>query len=65
MDQKLTDFGHDGTNLPVRCCAFSTATSLEPLLAVGGDSGSVSVWSLEKRRLRTMTPGAHDSKVIR
>ena len=43
---------------PVRSCAFSTGQG-EPVLAVAGDSGTVSVWSLEKRRLRTLVTGAH------
>ena len=43
----------------MRSCAFSTGQG-EPVLAVAGDSGTVSVWSLEKRRLRTLVTGAHD-----
>ena len=58
-DVKVVDFGHDGSGKPVRSCAFSTGQG-EPVLAVAGDSGTVSVWSLEKRRLRTLVTGAHD-----
>ena len=49
-DVKVVDFGHDGSGKPVRSCAFSTGQG-EPVLAVAGDSGTVSVWSLEKLSL--------------
>ena len=34
------------------------------MLAVGGDSGTVSVWSLEGKRLRSLITGAHDGAVV-
>jgi len=37
---------------------------MSPWVAVGGDSGTVSVWNLEGRRLRTLLTGAHDGAVL-
>jgi len=64
-DKTVMDFGHDGAKRPVRSCAFTSGSSHgEPLLAVAGDSGTISVWSLEKRRLRTVLVGAHDGACL-
>lgn len=62
-DKPVIDFGHDGSGAPVRSCSFSTGQG-EPVMAVGGDSGTVSVWSLEGKRLRTLITGAHDGGVV-
>lgn len=59
IDQYVTVFGHDGSKKPVRDISFSTGRG-EPLLAAIGDSGTVSVWNLERKRLRTLIVGAHD-----
>lgn len=62
-DKTVIDFGHDGSGRPVRSCSFSSGQG-EPTLAVGGDSGAVSVWSLEGKRLRALVAGAHDGVVV-
>ena len=61
-DKTVVDFTHDGSATPIRSLSFTTGNQ-DPLIAVGGDGGSVSVWDLEKRRLRTIMPGAHDGRV--
>ena len=63
LDSSVAVFGHDGGRKPVRDVSFSTGRG-EPLLAAIGDSGTVSVWDLEKRRLRTLVVGAHDAAGI-
>ena len=63
LDSSVAVFGHDGSRKPVRDVSFSTGRG-EPLLAAIGDSGTVSVWDLEKRRLRTLVVGAHDAAGI-
>eukprot|EP00227_Mantoniella_beaufortii_P021354 CAMPEP_0197584758 /NCGR_PEP_ID=MMETSP1326-20131121/7269_1 /TAXON_ID=1155430 /ORGANISM="Genus nov. species nov., Strain RCC2288" /LENGTH=564 /DNA_ID=CAMNT_0043149171 /DNA_START=207 /DNA_END=1898 /DNA_ORIENTATION=+ len=62
-DRTVVDFGHDGSGRAVRSCTFSSGQG-EPMLAVGGDSGTVSVWSLEGKRLRTLLTGAHDGSIV-
>ena len=63
LDSSVAVFGHDGGRKPVRDVSFSTGRG-EPLLAAIGDRGTVSVWDLEKRRLRTLVVGAHDAAGI-
>ena len=63
LDASVAVFGHDGSRKPVRDVSFSTGRG-EPLLAAVGDSGTVSVWDLEKKRLRTLVVGAHDAAGI-
>ena len=63
LDAPVAVFGHDGSRKPVRDVSFSTGRG-EPLLAALGDSGTVSVWDLEKKRLRTLVVGAHDAAGI-
>ena len=62
LDSSVAVFGHDAVATPVRDVSFSPGG--EPLLAAIGDSGTVSVWDLEKRRLRTLVVGAHDAAGI-
>jgi len=63
LDSPVAVFGHDGSRKPVRDVSFSSGRG-EPLLAAVGDSGTVSVWDLEKKRLRTLVVGAHDAAGI-
>ena len=59
-DTSITAFGHDGSRKRVLDISFSSGRG-EPLLAAIGESGTVSVWNLEKKRLRTLVVGAHDT----
>ena len=63
LDSPVAVFGHDGGRKPVRDVSFSSGRGA-PLLAAVGDSGTVSVWDLEKKRLRTLVVGAHASAGI-
>jgi len=63
LDSPVAVFGHDGSRKPVRDVSFSSGRGA-PLLAAVGDSGTVSVWDLEKKRLRTLVVGAHDAAGI-
>jgi len=63
LDSPVAVFGHDGGRKPVRDVSFSSGRGA-PLLAAVGDSGTVSVWDLEKKRLRTLVVGAHDAAGI-
>ncbi|ACO69869.1 predicted protein [Micromonas commoda] len=62
VDRTVVDFTHDGSGRAIRSMSFTTGNQ-DPLIAVGSDAGSVSVWDLEKRRLRTIMPGTHDGAV--
>ena len=63
MDKVVMDLPHDGSRRAVRAMAFRSGESDDPVLVIGGDSGVVSAYDLNKRHLRTLLSSAHDGPV--
>ena len=62
FDQPLASFVHDAGGGAVTAIAFR-AGAAAPLMAAGGQSGTVTVWDLEKGKLHSVLEDAHDNAV--
>ncbi|CAI5466273.1 unnamed protein product [Closterium sp. Yama58-4] len=60
LDKPVVDFTHAAAGA-VTSLAFNSDG--QPLLAVGGMGGAISVWDLTNRRLHSIIPDAHDGRV--
>ncbi|CAI5463619.1 unnamed protein product [Closterium sp. Yama58-4] len=60
LDKPVVDFTHAAAGA-VTSLAFNS--DRQPLLAVGGMGGAISVWDLTNRRLHSIIPDAHDGRV--